>query len=74
MSENVTLEINLLQSEETTIMMTDLQGKLVAVLFRGNLESGNQKLHLNIQNLKSGIYFLRVQTGAQHLVRKVIVT
>ena len=74
MSENVTLEINLLQSEETIIMMTDLQGKLVAVLFRGNLESGNQKLHLNIQNLKSGIYFLRVQTGAQHLVRKVIVT
>ncbi len=72
-SNSFNLEMDFQQMTTNTILLTDMQGKLISVLFEGTLNTGKQSLDFNISNIKSGIYFLRVQNERGNFVKKVIV-
>jgi len=71
--ESFNLEFEVKQSTLGRIILTDVHGKTMAILFEGNFESGKQVFHLDRNNLKTGIYFIRIKTNNTYLVRKVIV-
>jgi hypothetical protein len=48
-------------------------GELVYTLVNKEFESGNHVIHLDANNLSSGIYFYSLETGKQTLTKKMVV-
>lgn len=71
--KNFNLEINSKNSKKVTILLTDTRGKIIKQFYKGQINSGNQIIPLQIENLPVGVYFLRVQTNTNQFVRKVLV-
>ena len=66
----IDLSIRSLALENFTIELFDLQGKQQAKLFSGSIK-GDQHLSFIPENLKAGIYFLRVSSASTSKVMKV---
>lgn len=58
-------------NEKVKLVVYDLFGKQVAVLFDGYQGAGSYTVDFNAQNLASGIYFFRLQAGNNILARKM---
>ena len=71
--KDFTITFNFENLEMATIVLTDTQGKIVANLFKGKIHSGVQQVPLQIQGVTVGIYYLRIQTSNETLVKKVII-
>ena len=76
-SEEITFEIDLIESAETQIVITDMAGKTVRVIEEGLLMEGNHKVVWNgtdnLNNPQSnGVYFARIYMGERVEVLKVI--
>lgn len=73
-STELTIKIDLKYSSSTNLKIIDLTGKTVKdftdVLSH---ESGMYKAHLDISDLKAGIYFVRVKQQNEVLSKKLIV-
>jgi hypothetical protein len=68
-NENLTIQIDKNQQGPILIELMDVSGKLVK-----NIISANPETILNLKNVQSGIYFLRIKSeSAAYSTRKVVV-
>lgn len=71
--QNVTLALNLEQTEEVSIGIFDGSGRLVANgLSQQTLEAGRHQLQYEMQELPAGIYHLRLQLTDRVEVRRLV--
>jgi hypothetical protein len=70
-SGNLNVNFELEQSENVTIEVLDLLGKSVSVQNFGTLVSGAQKLNMDLSDLNSGIYFVKINAGNKVSTQKV---
>jgi hypothetical protein len=62
-------------AEAGTVRLTimDLYGKEVKVLLNKNLSAGSYKHDFKTGELSSGIYFVRLNSGSQQMVKTMII-
>ena len=70
-SGNLNVNFELEQSENVTIEVLDLLGKSISVQNFGTLVSGAQKLNMDLSDLNSGIYFVKINAGNKVSTQKV---
>ncbi len=68
----MTIPFSLPRSSEVTAEVFDLLGRRVATLAAGRFQPGRHRLSWNAAEAASGVYFVRVQAGPVHAVRKVV--
>jgi len=56
-----------------TLSLYNLSGRLERILFSGKKSSGVYKMNLDLNDLPSGIYFLRLSFGSNYFDRKLII-
>ncbi|MFN0188285.1 MAG: T9SS type A sorting domain-containing protein [Bacteroidia bacterium] len=69
---SATILLNLLKAENISISIVDMLGREIKNTASNNLQSGNNKINLDISDLNNGIYFVRIN-GSKVLVRRLIV-
>jgi hypothetical protein len=71
---NATLTISfaLPQRQDVTLTLYNILGQPVAELARGSFSAGTHRLPWSSESVGTGIYFLRLQSGAQTLTTKVV--
>ncbi|MDD3716597.1 MAG: endonuclease [Candidatus Marinimicrobia bacterium] len=57
---------------QITLTLFDLEGKKQRIIKRAVDAAGNYEIPLDLQNLRSGIYLLRIESGAFTTTRKII--
>lgn len=72
-SQNATLEYSLLENSKINITVYDIIGKEVLKIADENQNIGNYKVELNTSNLKSGIYFVKIDTALYKSTLKLII-
>ena len=68
-----TISVELEESADVTVTITNLVGQTVSEMNAGNLKSGLHEINLNVSELSNGIYFYTVEAGNNSLTRKMIV-
>lgn len=74
-NEQIVVEMNLDVSESVTISLQDINGRLIDVLYDGEMNAGRQRIVWEAENnrtLSSGIYFLHIQSDTMHKIEKMI--
>ena len=61
------------RSTHVRLSLTDVQGRVVAVLADGMREPGRYTAALDASDLRTGMYFLRMQARGVNLTRRVTV-
>jgi hypothetical protein len=71
---NATLTISfaLPQKQDVTLTLYNILGQPVAELARGSFSAGTHRLPWSSESVGTGIYFLRLQSGAQTRTAKVV--
>ena len=67
------INFNLFESSEVSIQIYDLLGKQVLDSNKGISQSGNQDFSVNISDLNSGFYLLKLSVGEQSYAKKISV-
>lgn len=67
----VYLPISISQSHELSVEVLDVYGNLIHSFEKGSLNS--TKLEFDLSDYSSGIYFIRIWSGKDFLVRKVVI-
>jgi len=68
----VNIEYQLLSPGSVTISLLDLSGKLLKNLDQGRQNTGSYKANLDLTDLPSGLYYLRIQANNRVSVKKLI--
>lgn len=68
-NNQVNLQINNINYNHISISMMDLSGKII---FNGQYETLDYKMHFNTVNLSSGVYLIQIQTSKGQKVKKLI--
>jgi hypothetical protein len=68
-----TISYSLDKSEDVTISLYDINGKLVKVLLDQNQNAGSYNLPLSVK-VKPGVYFVKMYTGRTQHVERVLIT
>ena len=55
------------------VIITDVSGKVIAVLRPSEVSEGHQTYDLDLSNAPKGIYMIRVNTGDRMLTQRLIV-
>ena len=71
--DNTTMELTLAQAGNVTVMVYDLNGKVVRTENLGTIAEGTYTHTLNCQNLQHGMYLVNVLVGNQRATAKLIV-
>jgi hypothetical protein len=66
------ISFELIQSEKAELMVFDLKGRLVAEVYRGELEKGVHSFNFDGSGLSSGLYFSVLKYGDKILTNKLI--
>jgi len=66
------ITFELLQNEKAELMVFDLKGRLVAEVYRGELEKGAHSFSFDGSSLSSGLYFSVLKYGDKILTNKLI--
>lgn len=61
-AESLTVNFNLNEASEVTLSVYDLSGRIVEVIYEGNLSTGNHSSVWTPDNDPSGCYIIRLQT------------
>ena len=72
--ETATINFNLIEANQASVSVIDMTGKTVATIFNGNLTAGAHQFEINVANLATGCYFVKVQTEAGAKTIKLAVT
>ncbi|NHZ86967.1 MAG: T9SS type A sorting domain-containing protein [Planctomycetia bacterium] len=56
----------------TSLQIFDITGRLMETLVNGELVSGEHEITWNADNLPSGVYFVRLQSGEFVMNQKVL--
>ncbi len=67
------VSLNLTQNANVTVDVTNLVGKQIMSLNKGNMSAGSQQFSIDASNLTSGIYFVTVIVNGQKYSQKMIV-
>jgi len=73
-SSSTTISFSLNQSENVSLKIFDLNGRLIETLASTVLEEGEHSIEWNAESVNAGVYFLQVQTAAYSKTTKLIVT
>jgi hypothetical protein len=66
------ISFDLPQSGQTQLQIFDINGRTVATLLSGIIESGHHELAFNGTTLPSGVYFYHLQSGDYSTTRKML--
>jgi hypothetical protein len=55
-----------------SLQVFDLNGRLVDLLFEGEIESGIHEFHWNGNNQPSGVYFIKLSSNDHNQTRKMV--
>lgn len=69
---NINLALDLISTENVTIDVYDMVGKVVFTKDLGTLPAGYTVNELNVANLNSGIYMMNVTIGTESIVSKFV--
>lgn len=70
----VNIDYSLIKSSKLSISILDITGKLIDnIESEKELEAGNHIIHHNVENLSSGIYFIRFKTENGVETKKLII-
>ena len=72
-SSNTTLEYNLGETSNVTLQVYDMNGRMISTIDKGRQAKGQHTLQMNVQNLKTGIYMVRIITNNSTNTAKLIV-
>lgn len=72
-SNNATVNFNLIESNEVSIEMVNAIGQVVSTNNLGILSAGEQNYSLDASNLNNGLYFINIRVGNSMIVKKVSV-
>lgn len=72
-SETTTIEYTLLENGQTTLSVTDMQGKTVATIYNGLATRGSYTQSYNAHALPSGEYILRLVTPNNTVSRVMVI-
>jgi len=72
-NENTTLNYQLTNSSLVNIGVYSVDGRCVLKTFNGEQNAGTHTMNLNVENLQPGIYLIRVESGGQEAVKKLVV-
>jgi hypothetical protein len=71
--DNVTVSLTLLQTQQVSVIIEDVMGKQVMVTDAGKLPEGNQKISINTNQLKQGVYLCRIRSERAEKTLKLVV-
>jgi hypothetical protein len=74
-NEQIIVEMNLERSETVSIRLQDVNGRLIGVLFNGEMDAGRQRVVWDAAHgkaLSEGIYFLHIQSDTVHRIEKMV--
>ncbi len=63
MNQSGVLSFNLPVTTTLNVFMYDITGKVVANIFDGTLEAGENKLTINTSSIETGIYLIAISNG-----------
>lgn len=73
-NDNSTVEFSINESQNMNVDIVDLNGKIVQSVHSGNLAAGMHRMPINVAELSSGMYFVRLQNAeGNYLMRKLLV-
>ena len=73
-NDNSTVEFSIDESQNMNVDIVDLNGKIVQSVHSGNLAAGMHRMPINVAELSSGMYFVRLQNAeGNYLMRKLLV-
>lgn len=72
LSNQSKINYNLKENCDVTISLIDINGKLVKVLADENQKAGSYSLQIN-NDLKSGVYFVKMNTGKAQFTERIVV-
>ncbi len=72
-SSTTTLDYALTDASNVTLQVYDMNGRLLSSLDKGRQSSGQHSLQMNVQNMKSGVYMIRIITNKSTNTAKLIV-
>ncbi|MFT5142008.1 MAG: Zn-dependent metalloprotease [Rhodothermales bacterium] len=67
-----TIRFELPLAGQVTVEVVDVLGRSVAVLKHGHVQAGAHEVSWRADSMPSGLYFVRLQAGAEQLVRSVV--
>lgn len=68
----IQLEFNMTDVEDVSVEIMNLNGQLVEKRVLGDLQSGENSLILQTENLITGVYFVRLVSGDAMVIQKII--
>ncbi|MBZ0264868.1 T9SS type A sorting domain-containing protein [bacterium] len=69
---STTIPFTIPERTEVSLIVYDLLGRETAVLHRGGMTAGKYMVTLNGSQLSSGVYFIKLTTGSDQAVRKIV--
>ena len=72
-TDNVTMNYNLAVAGQASIDVLDITGRLIKEVYQGNKSTGPQNQIIDLSDLVSGIYFVRLSLNGEQVVRRVVV-
>jgi hypothetical protein len=74
LSNYTTISFSLSQSQNVSLNIFDMNGRLIKTLSDNVFEEGEHQIEFNAEKLNAGIYFLKMQAGEFLKTEKLIVT
>lgn len=71
-SETLYIDVNLASQDNVKIELLDNSGRLIDILFNGNMTAGINRNIVDVSNLSGGAYFIRVVTSEGSLTRMIM--
>ncbi len=70
---NMFLNLNLSAGSYATASLVNLEGKQISTLFNSDLSAGKHHLQLDVNQIKSGVYFLQVTANGVTKHKKIMI-
>lgn len=70
-ASSMEIEYELVEDGQTELVITDIRGREVAVLLRGQAKPGRYVMTVDASRLESGSYFYTLRTPTQQITRRV---
>lgn len=72
-TEKISISFFSTDIEPLTISLYDIKGSFIKVLYSGTSIQGNNKFDCTLENISSGMYFMKLQNGKDLANRKIII-
>jgi hypothetical protein len=70
---NCTLKLKLSKAQSVHCSITNTLGQVVSTQNLGKINEGVHSLPLNIENLNTGVYFVKVDVGSESIIQRLVI-